>query len=88
MPKPTEDEGGKNLAKSMIDFCNHSCRSYKFLVDEIMRSHRFLQQELFCSVILNLIRAWAALPENNFDPRNEYTVHTCRKIMKALESSR
>lgn len=53
-------------------------------VDEVLRDHRTLQQSTF-KTVLALISAWGNLPETAYDGRNEFTVMTCKKILKLLQ---
>lgn len=74
---------GKEVARELTDFVNWSYadQDEKF-VKEIMTSHRTLQQNTF-RLMIKCIKAWAET--ERYDPRNEPTVLTCKKIVKEFE---
>lgn len=50
------------------------------------REHRYLQEEFFVKVVLELIKHWSnAYTQERFDARNEYTVKTCHKLAQFLQ---
>ena len=76
----------KELADKISRFINGAQEEdIEALADEILTDHRTLQQKTF-GLILLCIRKWAALGEGWYDLRNEWTVQTCRTIVKKVES--
>lgn len=72
----------KILASELESLINVMGCKTDILVNEIQRYHRTLQQELFRSVIVPLIREWADKKEFQYDARNEGTVLACKAIME------
>ena len=78
-------ENAEEAAKVLTKAVNNMCFDMKAFVETIMREHRTLQQNVF-EAMLHLCEAWAALPENRYDLRNQYTVEISRKIMEIVVS--
>lgn len=81
-PQKKGSEEAKRAAQLLSSIVNNFGPEddIKVFVDEVLKQHRTLQQGIF-KVIVTLIVAWANLPENNYDGRNEYTVKTCKQIL-------
>jgi len=77
---------GKKLAQQLADFVNsESSDAVQGFLDELtQRTHRTLQQSvfrLFCRVIFT----WANVNEEKYDLRNQFTIKSSQKIVKALD---
>lgn len=81
-----EKENAKAVVEHLSRFVNSMGRNPKYFSDEVMREHRTLQQSMF-NVFMACIDAWAKLPDNFYDLRNEYTVKTSRKIIEHLDGN-
>lgn len=64
-------------------YANNVSMNSSYFVNAVMQEHRTLQQAMF-SLFMSCIREWARLSENHYDLRNEFTVETSKKIMKAI----
>lgn len=75
---------GGELARLVDEFVNGSSDAdfQNFAEHMVSRVHRTLQQKTM-GLFMRTIEAWAALPENYFDGRNEATVRLSRKIITA-----
>ncbi len=72
-------EAARNLARAV----NEMGFDVDVFADELLRQHRTLQQNAF-GAFLAAIKAWAGLPANHFDLRNEFTVEHSRGIVELL----
>lgn len=75
----------EELADKLSRFVNGATREdLDQLADAVLREHRTLQQQTF-GFFLACVRKWAALKENWYDLRNEWTVQTCKKIVEKVD---
>ncbi len=77
------EERAREAARNLASAVNEMGFDVEAFADEILRSHRTLQQTAF-GAFLAVIDKWAGLPANRFDARNEFTVEQSRKIVEAL----
>lgn len=73
---------GEQMARLLGEFVNANGKStYAQVAQEIVtREHRTLQQNIM-GFFVAVIEAWATLPEDRYDLRNEATVRLARKIV-------
>jgi len=80
-----KDLNGTDMARKLSDFVNimgGRKRNENFAKEIVNKTHRTLQQGIF-GLFMYVVAEWAkAEEENNFDGRNEFTVKTCKKIVK------
>lgn len=78
---------GKKIASefmTLVSSMNNDAEEQAF-VDEILNSHRTLQQSA-AGVLLKLFAGWAALNDTgSYDMRNEATVKVAKRITDATE---
>ncbi len=77
------EERAREAARNLADALNEMGFDVDMFADELLRQHRTLQQTAF-GTFLATVKAWAVLPANRFDLRNEFTVEQSRKIVEAL----
>jgi hypothetical protein len=82
----TRELEGRKLAQQLADFANaESDDSVQSFINELtQRTHRTLQQSvfrLFCRVIFT----WANVNKEKYDLRNQFTIKSSQKIVKALD---
>ena len=82
MSRNSKDEAHE-IAVALTRAVNNMTFDHEEFVETVLREHRTLQQNVF-EAFLHLCKAWAALPENRYDARNEYTVQRSREIMELL----
>lgn len=77
---------GAVLAEQLSDFLNGaSNQDKKDFVIQMMKEHRFLQQEVF-NLMVDTMEGWAKLENTKlYDARNKYAVDTSAKIVKMLK---
>ena len=77
---------GKEMCQMIDEFVNGADdEHYKDFLDTLInRTHRTLQQKI-ASLFLNSFEAWATLPENRYDLRNEATVKVSKTIVSAIK---
>ena len=73
----------RDAAKALTDAVNEMGFDVDAFADEILRSHRTLQQNAF-GAFLCVIHAWANLDSTTSDLRNEWTVEKSREIVGKL----
>ena len=71
----------EQMADILSRFANAMCVEQVGFAQAITRQHRTLQQSIF-GLFLRTIEEWSK--QEHFDPRNEYTVETSKKIMDLL----
>ena len=77
------EERAREAARNLANAVNEMGFDMDVFADELLRQHRTLQQTAF-GTFLASVKAWAGLPANRFDARNEFTVEHSRKIVEAL----
>ncbi len=77
------EERAREAARNLADAVNEMGFDVDVFADELLRQHRTLQQNAF-GAFLAAIKAWAGLPANHFDLRNEFTVEHSREIVELL----
>ncbi len=77
------EERAREAARNLANAVNEMGFDVDVFADELLRQHRTLQQNAF-GAFLAAVKAWAGLPANRFDARNEFTVEQSRKIVEAL----
>ena len=76
---------GEEMAKQFSAFVNVSGHDGEAFANTVTNEHRFLQQEMFLTM-MECIEKWAEAHDNNmYDARNEYTVKASKEIIKALK---
>lgn len=79
-------EDSREMASQLSNFVNSFDCDIDGCVDAILEQHRTLQQSIF-RLFLKTINKWSKLDESLYDLRNECTVETSKKIMKALQGT-
>lgn len=79
----TREERARAAAREFANSVNEMGFDVESFVDEFQRQHRTLQQNGF-GAFLALVKAWAELPANRRDLRNEWTCKKSREIVAAL----
>ncbi len=77
------EERAREAARHLANAVNEMGFDVDVFADELLRQHRTLQQTAF-GAFLATVKAWAGLPANRFDLRNEFTVEQSRRIVEAL----
>ena len=77
------EERAREAARNLASAVNEMGFDVEIFADELLRQHRTLQQTAF-GAFLATVKAWAGLPANRYDARNEFTVVESRKIVEAL----
>jgi hypothetical protein len=77
------EERAREAARNLASAVNEMGFDVDVFADELLCQHRTLQQNAF-GAFLATVKAWAGLPANRFDLRNEFTVEQSRKIVEAL----
>ena len=72
----------KLAVEALSDYSNYGHKS-KFIVDEVSRQHRTLQQSMF-RTMWKCIEHWASLDSGHYDLRNEGTVLACKELIKVF----
>ena len=76
---------GRDVAREILNLVNDFGFDRNGFAEEVMKSHRTLQQSVF-ELFLLMVKQWAEKAENgSYDLRNEYTCQTSKKIMDLLE---
>lgn len=76
---------GLQMAEEFSDFVNVNSSKKQEFANGVTSSHRFLQQEMFLSM-LKCMENWAEAHEDNrYDARNEYTVKASQIMIEALK---
>lgn len=74
----------QQMAEHFSNFVNVSTHDTDEFSNAVTSDHRFLQQEMFYSM-LKCIEKWSAANDNKqFDARNEYTVKASKVMIQAL----
>lgn len=85
--KVSREKEAQAVAKALMGYVNSYSSDHAAFVDEVMRSHRTIQQALF-GLMLQCMKRWTEDGEKGFfDLRNEYTVKMSKEIMKITEGS-
>lgn len=75
----------EELAEEVLDGANISIDGEEF-ADHVANGHRFLQSEVFKSVVKPLICEFARQAEaENYDPRNKQELKECKEIADAMD---
>ncbi len=77
------EERAREAARNLANAVNEMGFDVDVFADELLRQHRTLQQTAF-GAFLATVKAWAELPANRFDLRNEFTVERSREIVETL----
>ena len=77
------EERAREAARALTRALNEMSFDAKAFADEILREHRTIQQTAF-GAFLATVKAWAELPPNCYDLRNEFTVKKSQEIVKLL----
>lgn len=75
------------IARDLLDMVNNMSYSSNEFVDEVLMSHRTLQQNTF-RLVVDLLKAWEAVGDvGRFDARNEHTVKSAKVMLGALRDA-
>ena len=75
----------RELADKLSRFVNSGTQEdVTALADAVLMDHRTLQQQTF-GFFLVCIKKWAALGEDWYDLRNDWTVQVCKQIVSKVE---
>lgn len=77
------DERAREAARVLANAVNEMSFDVEAFADEVLRQHRTLQQNVF-GAFLACVKAWAGLPENRRDLRNQFTCEKSREIAELL----
>ncbi len=79
----TAKERAQKAARDLTNAVNDMGFETAEFAETVMSEHRTLQQNTF-GAFLALVKAWAELPVNRQDLRNEWTCKKSREIVAAL----
>jgi hypothetical protein len=84
--KHNDEEYAKAVGRVLSDYANVISGDGALTLATVLTrmTHRTLQQSIM-ALMLTTINAWAALPESQYDARNEFTVKLAKQIIAALE---
>ena len=80
-------ERGKNAQDALSSFINGSmCDAEEAFIEALQRDHRTLQQKQI-KLFLQAIEAFAEIPDNRTDARNEGAVKISRELVEAFKKT-
>lgn len=78
---------GTEIAKDITVMVNSISYSSREFVEEIIISHRTIQQSIF-RLIIDLLKAWESMYiKGNYDLRNEHTVKFASIMLESLRNA-
>lgn len=82
-----EVKDSREVAKEVVDMVNNMTFSSTAFVDEVMRSHRTLQQNVF-RLFTDLLKEWSNMEaEGRYDLRNERTVKSAKLFLDTYKEA-
>lgn len=78
---------GKELGEHFAEFVNVSIHDKEEFADTVTSEHRFLQQEMFNSM-LKCVERWSdAFDSDNYDDRNRYAVKASKAMIQGMKDA-
>lgn len=78
---------GKQVAETFSEFVNVSIHDKEEFADAVLNEHRYLQEEMFKSM-LKCIEGWSEAKDfGGYDERNLYTVKASKAMIQGLKDA-